>query len=70
VLSQIVIFSPRSTIPSDQRRWRNEVVNLMARQGFVNYAGPWGALFAAGCGHDRLWFSRSAALIVSPTEYR
>ncbi len=31
-----------------QRRWRTELVSVMARQGFVNYSDGVVALFAAG----------------------
>jgi zinc D-Ala-D-Ala dipeptidase len=69
VLSQIVTYSSRSTIPSDQRRWRNEVVTLMARQGFVNYARPWVHFSLPAVARPPM-VSWSATLILSPTEYR
>ena len=35
-----------------QRRWRNELVSLMARQGFVNYSKEWWHFSLPGAGRE------------------
>jgi D-alanyl-D-alanine dipeptidase len=39
--SDVKAHTAASMITPDQRRWRNELVSVMARQGFVNYSKEW-----------------------------
>ena len=41
-----------SSITPDQRRWRQVLVTVMARQGFVNYAQEWWHFSLPGTGRE------------------
>ena len=48
--SDIKAHTAASAITPDQRRWRNELVTAMARQGFVNYSREWWHFSLPGAG--------------------
>ena len=48
--SDLKAHTAARTIAPDQRRWRNELVSAMARQGFVNYSKEWWHFSLPGAG--------------------